>query len=1045
MFNENTKKIETLKDKSSNLNVLENVFTDDDVNSFCVKSSSVPEIHDNTNDSYTSTVSRMDDSFKSAITHFEECVQKTSEPVEILHNSLNKTLDGDESLLNDTLKNHSICSSEKLTATFEVCTDQTALDYNCNSESGDANLLEEELIKSQHVEENVEMKSDEIIGGLELTEENLKQFEGQNPKNAVSDITVEDKVTSQTVNLDEKTDCLDIHSLAVKEKDEDVLSHISAANQFCASSVFSEGNEDLVTPRVEDLKENISTSTVVLFKAEHENVDATAVANNDCESFSSCEEPVVVDKLKNSREPNDKDIETIYSGREFSEEERPEIILNSDKTMVKELFTKDIEEVSVADNIPLASQKSYTVLHNVNSNLDRPVVLDSPSDVGELNDIILGNTNFSDLSVICDEGGHVEAANSSDALVENYCKEKEEILTKTGNLGIFNNMKVSNEVVDAKTQEFDTLTQSDFRSSFCEINQCEKENFDPNLGLLDNLEKPKSDTILTSMHNSSNKKFEKKSESDVKTLAELESSNHLEKCNNTPKSALRAANAVNRSLAETSVGPLDENSSGNNTFTKESHTNCEEIYTALNNPTPIRRSDSPSNIECILHDIDKQKMNDSLSEEPLCNTSFEFNNNPFETFARLNDSLASADENSKRSPVLDTELTQLIQEQFTPTDIEKICCVVDDMPELNLSKNILIASHLFDKSFQDKTLRENDKEEFCNDNGIFAGLDYLESIKGKPGRDLSRESLYTKFDPLLQPKISAELFDISEGDKENLNISISATASEPLIPISPLKETVNVTAPSPQKLSAEKLNKLRELQDEISLLRESYQQKEEQNKERMNNYENEILKMTAKVCHLQEKLKESEETEKSLVKKLNSHNESVNRLKGIVEEYFSYIEKLTGQIETAKMERKKQVAIITEERDYYMNHLQSTEQAFSDVHSKYEKCKKAVELYKKNEEMYRASIDDLKERVEHYSEKIKEIQENAAREVGRLQEKMSDLKYSHAQEISRYKAQLRKTEIKVQSIQEALDQKVKENQELAGICDELIEGKKCGR
>ncbi|KAL0272439.1 UNVERIFIED_CONTAM: hypothetical protein PYX00_005407 [Menopon gallinae] len=1027
---ENAKKQEeltALECKSLSMNILQNASANEDTSGSSAKSSpcTVEEVHDNTNDSYTSTVSRMDDSFKSTLTHFEECIQKPEESMDSTNSSFNKSADGDESLLNNTLKNHSICSNEKEDSIFEV-NDQIVAYNTCKIESKDNNEAVEDLNLEHSVVVTEEVVPDKFSNCLQLTEENLRQLEEQNFTDTSPGIVMNKNLTPEDENKVENTHTTD--TSIEQAKDEDVLCQPPAKNQPSDSSVFSESNENFLAQKTDDLETNLSTTTVVLFKADVSKSTETVTFNTSelaCSSKTSADR----EAFKNSVSAND--IKTIYDGA-CSSSPGTEKLLNAEKTVVKELFPKNVEE----NNIPLALQKSYTVLHNVNPNLDRPVVVGTTSDVRNFNSIILGNT-FSDLNVECDPGNPCLGGTTS-------TPTKEKLLVKTETVSLFKHEDVTREDVETKPPEPDISAQIDIHSDFDKNNQCEKENLDPNQGKFNKLEKPKSDSVLNVLHNSLNKTFEKTSESNLSGIlrkTDTDPVNYIVNSSSTPKTPL----LVQSFVMETSVGSVGGTGS-NSTFTKEPTNSDENYAAAANNPTPIRRSDSPSNIESIIQDYEKFKLNDSLREDPLCNTSFEFNNNPFDTFGRLNDSLASADENSKKSPSMESELTQLIQEQFTPRDIEKICCVVEEMPELNLSKNILMASHMFDKSFQEKNFSENDnKEEFQNGNDLFAGLDYLESIKGKPGRDFSRESLYTKFDPLLQPKKSTELFDITEGDKENMNISKSAIVSEPLIAISPLKETINLNSPSSLKLVADKQNRIRELQNEISLLKESYQQKEEQNKEKVTFYENEILKMTAKMCHLQEKLKESEETEKSLVKKLNSHNESVNRLKGIVEEYFTYVEKLTEQIETAKRESHKQIAKISEERDYYMNHLQSTEQAFSDVHSKYEKCKKAVEMYKKNEEVYRASIDDLKERVEHYSEKIKEILENTSKEVGRLQEKMTDLKFTHSQEISRYKAQLKKTEIKVQSIQKALDQKVKENQELAGICDELIEGKKCSR
>lgn len=51
---------------------------------------------------------------------------------------------------------------------------------------------------------------------------------------------------------------------------------------------------------------------------------------------------------------------------------------------------------------------------------------------------------------------------------------------------------------------------------------------------------------------------------------------------------------------------------------------------------------------------------------------------------------------------------------------------------------------------------------------------------------------------------------------------------------------------------------------------------------------------------------------------------------------------------------------------------------------------------------------------------------------------MENLKRNLEGEISRVKAVLKKTEMKLASVETTLDQKTKENEELTKLCDELI-------
>lgn len=56
----------------------------------------------------------------------------------------------------------------------------------------------------------------------------------------------------------------------------------------------------------------------------------------------------------------------------------------------------------------------------------------------------------------------------------------------------------------------------------------------------------------------------------------------------------------------------------------------------------------------------------------------------------------------------------------------------------------------------------------------------------------------------------------------------------------------------------------------------------------------------------------------------------------------------------------------------------------------------------------------------------------------RANHELDSIRRSHQAEISKLKAMLKKAELRATSLEESLEQKTKENQELTAICDELI-------
>lgn len=405
----------------------------------------------------------------------------------------------------------------------------------------------------------------------------------------------------------------------------------------------------------------------------------------------------------------------------------------------------------------------------------------------------------------------------------------------------------------------------------------------------------------------------------------------------------------------------------------------------------------------------------------------------------------------------DPALVQLIQEQFSSVEMEKIFNVVDDM-----SSQMLKANEEFEKSFQPGAFNGEFKVPFGEDpqknvnvNPLSPqSFDFLGSINGKStGRDFSRESLYVKFDPLIQPVMANSLIDFTKeavilpSDEESPRESLGETCTN-LLNISPQKKTDNVPPLTPlcnkKKIKNDeenKIEKIKELQNEIYFLKNLYTERERTNKVKMDDYESQIVKLTGESCILEDKLKESNEREKSLVKKLKEQTQGTEQLKVIMEEYVKVISRLTLDLETLKQESKAQLETLSAEKDSYMNHLQNTEAAFTDVHAKYEKSKKTIINLKANEAMFRNTISEQSQKIDEFMDALKEAQENSSKQYQKALDELQEMKANQGHEILRLKAQLRRTELKLESVQETLEQKVKENQKLTAMCDELI-GKK---
>ncbi|XP_021917995.1 transforming acidic coiled-coil-containing protein 1-like [Zootermopsis nevadensis] len=108
------------------------------------------------------------------------------------------------------------------------------------------------------------------------------------------------------------------------------------------------------------------------------------------------------------------------------------------------------------------------------------------------------------------------------------------------------------------------------------------------------------------------------------------------------------------------------------------------------------------------------------------------------------------------------------------------------------------------------------------------------------------------------------------------------------------------------------------------------------------------------------------------------------------------------------------------------------------VYRKYERSKTVIEGFKKNEEVLRVSLAEYEATIRKQEQKYDVLKSHAMSQLESANQELDSVHRSQQAETAKLKAMLKKAEVKTSSLEEMLEQKVKENQELASICDELI-------
>ncbi|CAG7833363.1 unnamed protein product [Allacma fusca] len=189
------------------------------------------------------------------------------------------------------------------------------------------------------------------------------------------------------------------------------------------------------------------------------------------------------------------------------------------------------------------------------------------------------------------------------------------------------------------------------------------------------------------------------------------------------------------------------------------------------------------------------------------------------------------------------------------------------------------------------------------------------------------------------------------------------------------------------------------------------------------------------------RLNEIEATIIAAAKKLESHQQSGR----VMKEYEKSIATLENEIDRVKRQIAKTTqdrSKIIEERDVAADDLRRAELAFSDLHSKYEKAKQIVSNFKKNEEILLNRYDVMKLKLEHRDAKLKYLQDSVEDVFQRMKLDYESRIKSEDVEGNRIRAQLRKLELRMSTIEKDLEQKEKENSQLSHLCDDLIKGQR---
>merc|ERR1719391_1629497 len=316
-----------------------------------------------------------------------------------------------------------------------------------------------------------------------------------------------------------------------------------------------------------------------------------------------------------------------------------------------------------------------------------------------------------------------------------------------------------------------------------------------------------------------------------------------------------------------------------------------------------------------------------------------------------------------------------------------------------------------------------DDSEFRPAHEVFSGgdLDFLQQHGSQSSSvsHLARQSLYVKFDPLIggRPSVMGRP-------------SVAPTYKSPA-QVAP-ESLIDMNSPSPAKKGGSKIRE----EEEEECLEEEVDDEEQRIREK--EFQEGLLQREQKLMELQKELEVKVSEVDTLKEELNKKLDSENQMKDIVAEYEKTISELISDKEKEKEQLQVDVERMISEKNQAVEDLQNVESAFADVHRKYERTKQVVEGFKKNEEQLKTYIEEYKNKLSRQDQKYQLLKEHAEEKLEEANKEIDNISKSQEAEIAKLTATLKKTEMKAKSLEITVEQKVKENEELTAICDELI-------
>ncbi|XP_060727640.1 transforming acidic coiled-coil-containing protein 3 isoform X1 [Tachysurus vachellii] len=189
---------------------------------------------------------------------------------------------------------------------------------------------------------------------------------------------------------------------------------------------------------------------------------------------------------------------------------------------------------------------------------------------------------------------------------------------------------------------------------------------------------------------------------------------------------------------------------------------------------------------------------------------------------------------------------------------------------------------------------------------------------------------------------------------------------------------------------------------------------------------------------LEKTRKQAEEKEAELKVQIEKMTLDNQHMSMIVSEFEAIIAQITAEHKQKEELAQAELSRALQEKQQLAKDLSDLERSFSDVVKRLDRRKEVIDGFKKNEETLKQCAQSYLARLQKEEQRYQMLKTHAEEKIDQANKCIAEVRTKMGSEVSALQVQLRREQLKVQSLEKNLEQKTKEVEDVTKLCDELI-------